>query len=79
MVGCRELIILADNDAAGCGHAERVAAITHALNVAAEPIVVKVLALPGAPVRRRRGRLARCRTRRRGTHCSRCLSADVES
>lgn len=47
IVGCRELIILADNDPAGHDHAERVAAITHALNVDGEPIAVKVLILPG--------------------------------
>jgi hypothetical protein len=45
-VGCRALIILPDNDQAGRDHAERVAAITHALDVS-EPIEVKVVTLPG--------------------------------
>lgn len=45
-VGCRELIVLADNDQAGRHHAEEVAKITHALDVA-EPIEVKLVTLPG--------------------------------
>lgn len=49
IVGCRELIILPDNDQAGRDHAERVAAITHTLEVDGEPIAVKVLPLPGLP------------------------------
>lgn len=47
-VGCRELVLLPDNDRAGRAHAERVAEITLALDVA-EPIVVKVLSLPDLP------------------------------
>jgi hypothetical protein len=49
IAGCSELIIIADNDPAGRDHAERVAAITHALDVDGERIAVKVLILPGLP------------------------------
>lgn len=45
-IGCRDLVILPDNDQAGRDHAERVAADVHSLNVA-EPIVVKLVTLPG--------------------------------
>ncbi len=48
MHGCRELIILMDNDKAGLDHAEQVAAITYSIPVD-EPIGVKVLSLPRLP------------------------------
>jgi DNA primase len=44
--GCRELIILADNDLPGDRHAERVAALTSGIG-GDEPLGVKVLRLPG--------------------------------
>ncbi|MCR4375478.1 MAG: hypothetical protein NUW22_11565 [Acidobacteria bacterium] len=46
--GCRELIVLPDNDRPGAAHAQVVAAITHAAN-ADEPIAVKVVTLAGLP------------------------------
>ena len=43
------VVILADNDKAGRDHAERVATVTHGLDVD-DPIAVKVLVLPALPL-----------------------------
>jgi hypothetical protein len=47
-VGCRELVVLADNDLKGSQHSELVAGITSTLNVN-EKIVLKVVHFPSLP------------------------------
>ena len=47
-LGCREMVILADNDRAGDQHAERVAEITaQVVHECDEPMIAKIVRLPG--------------------------------
>ena len=50
IVGCRELVILADNDQVGREPRRTSAAMTHALDVDGSQLLVKILTLPRAPV-----------------------------